>query len=109
MTIIHSHGHSNQIRLNRYFQSIFFEEDIDQGSTTKMNENRLRFQYECVHDLQHNLDTELGLKHIFSGQAQPVIQSILNKFEDQRVCLISEYCSDRENMEELGPNRLENH
>ena len=92
---------SNQIK--SILPIYIFEEDIDQGSTTKMNENRLRFQYECVHDLQHNLDTELGLKlHIFSGQAQPVIQSILNKFEDQRVCLISEYCSDRENMEKLA-------
>ena len=92
---------SNQIK--SILPIYIFEENIHQGSTNKMNENRLRFQYECVLDLQHNLDTELDLKlHIFSGQAQPVIQSILNKFEDQRVCLISEYCSDRENMEKLA-------
>ena len=92
---------SNQIK--SILPIYIFEEDIHQGSTTKMNENRLRFQYECVLDLQHNLDTKLGLKlHIFSGQAHPVIQSILNKFEDQRLCLINEYCSDRENMEKLA-------
>ena len=43
------------------FPIYIFEEEIEHGSTERMGESRLRFQYECVADLDRNLNSKLGL------------------------------------------------
>ena len=72
-----------------------FGEEIREGSTEKMGEQRLRFQYECVENLHYNLNSKLGLKlHVFSGDPLPIFESISEHFFEQDVCLVTEYCSD---------------
>jgi cryptochrome len=78
-----------------------FEEQIDLYSTKKMSANRLRFQYECVTNLSHNLREKLGLDlHVFSGDYLSVLKSISGQLHGQNVCLTDEYCSEPATIEQ---------
>lgn len=78
-----------------------FEDDISKSSNSRMGENRLRFQFECVENLHQNLDSKLGLHlQVFSGDPLLVFQSIDEHFANQEICLVSEYCSDQYNREQ---------
>ena len=69
-----------------------FDEEIHQGSTSSMGEHRLRFQFDCVEDLQQNLKHKLDLDlHIFSGDCLEVLQSIRGQLQAFEVTLLEEF------------------
>ena len=72
-----------------------FDEEIQQKSTRTMGEQRLRFQFDCVDNLQQNLKDKLDLDlHVFSGDSLDVLESIKQQLQSFEVILLNEYSTN---------------
>ena len=72
-----------------------FDEEIKHKSTPAMGEQRLRFQFDCVENLQQNLQDKLGLDlHVFSGDSLDVLESIKQQLQSSEVILLNEYSTN---------------
>ena len=72
-----------------------FDEEIKQKSTRTMGEQRLRFQFDCVENLQQNLQDKLDLElYVFSGASLDVLESIKQQLQSFEVILLSEYSTN---------------
>ena len=87
-----------------------FEEEIHQRSTQTMGEHRLRFQFDCIDDLRHNLKKKLDLNlHVFSGDCFDVFDSIREQLQSFEVILLKEYSTnprDRKQSELIEKNLI---
>ena len=72
-----------------------FDKEIKHKSTPAMGEQRLRFQFDCVENLQQNLQDKLGLDlHVFSGDSLDVLESIKQQLKSSEVILLNEYSTN---------------
>ena len=66
-----------------------------QKSTWTMGEQRLRFQFDCVENLQQNLKDKLDLElYVFSCDSLDVLESIKQQLQSFEVILLNEYSTN---------------